>query len=518
MQTSRNQRIFDSIAVTLVGLISVSYFVTAAKFASVRPFWMDEVLAVWTARLPTVAAVWDALGKGAEFSPPLYILFLQKIIQLGAGNALMLRLPSVVAVYIVGVAAFVLMRRRYSLPLAALAMAICLIGGLFPFALQARPYACVTACFALVLVIWDIPSDRSPSLWRAAAILVLLVIAIGMNFYAVLLAAGVGLMELAWTALHRRVRWLYVAAIALAILSILLWLPIMQHVAAFNHSDSGAPNYYARPALDRLILAYIYLLVGHRQIWFSPLILLAPALLGGTLAMLLRRRPSTTHRSDLDNLNIIVVAMSVLPLLVYFFALEVTHTFNCRYFAVAALGLALLVARLVAALPWSKAVACLLVTAALGISLTPATHLGLPKSPVQALALVDRAPPNLPIATGNGLRFFELRENAVPAIGDRIRYLESPTDAISPDPTNQHQVERWKTIAPQLAVSSIAEFLRSNSRFLLFSDTSGIDPLPALLVEQGNRLRVIARAEDAYLAEVESTTSAAAVQSSLSRP
>jgi hypothetical protein len=518
MQTSDNQRTFDAIAVMLVALISASYFVTAFKFASVRPFWMDEVLSIWTARLPTITAVWNALDKGAEFSPPLYILLLQKIIHLGGGNALMLRQPSIVAVYIVGVVAFILMRRRYSLPFAALAMAICLIGGLFPFALQVRPYACVAACFALALVIWDIPSDRAPSLWRPAAILVLLVIAIGMNFYSVLIAVGMGLMELIWTGMHRRIRWLYVAVIGLAILSILLWLPIVQHAAAFNHDDSAAADYYALPSLERLILAYMYLLVGHRLIWLSPLILLVPAVLGGTLAMLLRRRASATaDPGERGNLNIIVVITCALPLLVFFFALEVTHTFNHRYFAVAALGLALLIARLVARLPSSKPVACLLVTAALGISLTAATPLGLAMSPVRALALLDRAPPDLPIVTGNGLRFFEFCENAKRAVGDRIRYLEPPLGTVSPDPTNQHQVERWKIIAPQLAVLGMAEFLTSNSRFLLFADTSGVDLLPALLIGQGSRLHVIARAGDAYLAEVESRTSSQQLKNSNTR-
>jgi hypothetical protein len=282
----------------------------------------------------------------------------------------------------------------------------------------------------------------------------------------------------------------------------------MQQVTAFNRGDASASDYYARPATHRLILAYIYLLVGHRQIWLSPLTLLLPALLGGTLAMLLRGRASTTEdRGKLDNLNIIVVLMCALPLLVFLFALEVTHTFNHRYFIVATLGLAILIARLVANLPWSRALACLLVAAALGVSLTAAIPLGFAKSPVQALTLLDRAPPDLPIVTGNGLRFFEFREDAAPAIGDRIRYLEPPAGTISPDPTNQHQVERWKTIAPQLAVSNRAEFLKSNSRFLLFADTSSIDLLPALLIGQGSRLHVIARVGDAYLAEVESATS-----------
>jgi hypothetical protein len=187
----RARRVSSGGSVALVVLLSASYFAAAMKIAAARPLWMDEVLAIWTARLPNVGAIWDALNKGAEFSPPLYHLFLQKLIQLGAGSALALRLPSIVAVYIVGIAAFILVRRRYPAPVAVLAMALCLTSGLFPFAIQVRQYAGVAACFALALVIWDVPAERTPSWRNATMMLVLLTIAVGMHFYALLVAASV---------------------------------------------------------------------------------------------------------------------------------------------------------------------------------------------------------------------------------------------------------------------------------------------------------------------------------------
>jgi len=52
-------------------LLSASFWISAGAIAATRPYWMDEVLAVWTARMSTAGGVWDALMKGAEFSPPL---------------------------------------------------------------------------------------------------------------------------------------------------------------------------------------------------------------------------------------------------------------------------------------------------------------------------------------------------------------------------------------------------------------------------------------------------------------
>jgi len=292
-------------------LLSASFWISAGAIAATRPYWMDEVLAVWTARMPTAGGVWDALMKGAEFSPPLYHLMLQKIIQLGGGGALSLRLPSIAAIYIVGLAGFILARRRYAAPLALLAMAMCLTSCLFLFAIQARQNAPVAACFALAVVLWDIPADKRPSWWSAAGIFALLSTAVGMHFYAVLLAASVGLMELAWMAVHRRIRWLYVIAIGLACLSVFLWWPLMQQMTAFNAGDSSAPDYYARPLLVILAANYPFLLIRADTIVLSPLTVLIVAIVVRTVI----RKPAAAQPRPADNLPIIIAVTCAIPLL-----------------------------------------------------------------------------------------------------------------------------------------------------------------------------------------------------------
>ena len=493
------------IPVVLLALLSASYFFAAMQIAAGRPFWMDEVLAVWTARLPDVAAIWDALNKGAEFSPPLYHLFLQKVIQLGGGSALALRLPSTVAVYVVGVAAFILVRRRYCVAVAALAMALCLTGGLFPFGLQVRQYAGVVACFAVALVIWDVPVERTPSWRNATTMLVLLTIAVGMHFYAVLVAASVGLMELIWTAVHRRIRWLHIGAIGMACCSVLLWLPIMRHIAAFNLGDVDAPAYYARPMLSDLPDVYYFLAARSAPVFLA---LLAVLCTGAAEYVLVRRRGGgllEPRKTGVDNLDIIVGVTCAIPVLVFVFSVVVTHTYNLRYVIAAALGLSVLAARLVAMTRWSAAfsnfVVCIAIGATLNVALAPATDDPLRR----ALALLERAPPHLPVVTGNGLRFLEMREGAGAAAAGRLFYLKSPAGTASPDPTNEHQVERWKTIAPNLAVMDVAPFVAAHRRFVLFRDASAVDLLPGLLAGRGYRLSEIARDGDAYLAEVETS-------------
>ncbi|HTU55236.1 MAG TPA: hypothetical protein VMF62_14825, partial [Acetobacteraceae bacterium] len=119
-------------------LLIAEYLVLACSAAARRPLWMDEVLAAWTARLPSVGAIWSALEKGADFDPPLYHFLLHAIVLSGARGDLAVRMPSIIAGLVVALASFVLVRRRHPAPVAFLAMALCLVGGLYPFALDAR--------------------------------------------------------------------------------------------------------------------------------------------------------------------------------------------------------------------------------------------------------------------------------------------------------------------------------------------------------------------------------------------
>lgn len=75
-----------------------------------------------------VHGVWDALGQGAEFSPPFYHLMLQAILAAGFDDPVLLRLPSILAIYVVALAAFALVRRRFALPVACLALVFFLSG------------------------------------------------------------------------------------------------------------------------------------------------------------------------------------------------------------------------------------------------------------------------------------------------------------------------------------------------------------------------------------------------------
>ena len=489
---------WDRLALGLLVLASIEFFVSTAIFSARSPLWMDEILAVWTARQPSAGAIIRALESGSEFSPPVFHLLLHQLMQFGVAGKLSMRAPSIIAAYVTGLCVFELVRRRYAVSTAALAMTACLVSGLSFYAVQARPYTLVTACFTMALVLWDVPAERRPCIRSAAAIGLLLALAIGAHFYALLLAGSLGLAELIWTAVHKRVRWLHLIAIALACSSILIWLPILRHATVFNAGDVSSPSFYARPTLLALIASYVDVLLGHTLIWASPFTVLIGV---GIVAMLINRGENRPAPSDQEkDLNLIVAVTCLIPVIVFVFSALVTHAFSGRYAIAGALGCSILIARCAAAMPRPQMTCCLLIGVLLvgaAFPIRSATDLN-----AQTLEMLRRAPGGLPIATDDGLRFFELREGAAADVASRLIYVVKPDSGRRPDLTNQHQVLRWAAIDPAIKAVSAAAFLGGQSKFLIFSHAGGDEILPKIASDHGFSLTAVNRvgATTLYLA------------------
>lgn len=477
------ERIVDRLAVVLT-LVAVAAYAWAAVAAAHRPYWMDEVLAVWTARQPGPGAVWDALRQGAEFSPPLYHWGLRILVAAGFDDPVSLRMPSILAIGAVGAAAYVLTRRRFDRAIACLALVLCLSGYLFSYAIQARPYALVAACFAWACVLRDGAGDGRVSPPRAMGLAGLLAVAIGLHFYAVLLAVALCLLELTWMLRHRAIRWPMVLAHGAAGASLLLWLPIIQAVSAFNQGDANAPDYYAAPTPGRLFATYVVLLNGDGAL--APVFRIALVVALG--ARVLAGRGPVAAR---PGLTLLASGLTLVPIGVFVFSAAVTGTFNPRYVIVAALGLGLFAAQCVAAHRRGGVIACCLVALAAAAFLQRGAARG-PAPQDIARELLAEAPAGLPIATGNGLRFLELAEGAKGPLARRLVYLMAPDLARSPDPTNAHQVQRWARIDRDLPVRDLDAFLAGHGRFVLFTDPSTPDSVPQGLRERGYTLTPLA--------------------------
>lgn len=463
----------DVVATVLLAAITVDYFYDAIALASGYPLWMDEVLSLWTAQMPSVKSLWSALERGAEFTPPLYDLFLHFLLKAGASSPLALRLPSILAFFLAAIAMGFFVRRYARWPLVALAVATVLSSGMFEYALQVRPYVFVAAVFAWALVIWDRLPHENVATRDLAIFGTLLVILTALHFYAILLVALYFVLEIFRSFLHRSFpRWGVVIAISVALASIMLWWPIMQSASQFSGGDVEAPGYYGRPQLTTLLFSYLHL-TGILGIFLVALaaILLCLRLKGARL----------------DEVGIYAALICLVPAGVFIFSLMVSHSYVDRYVIVAALGFSLLSVWVAAQAGRNAeyvALGLLAFVTGVGAGGSGAVKYRVPQ--IEASRLIEQAQGTLPIATGNGLRYIELVANSSPAIAKRIVYLDLP-DIVSDDPTNRHQVERWKVINPSLKSVNAQKFICSNRQFLLFSDPEeGQDDIPRWLVDHAN--------------------------------
>ncbi|MBV8834355.1 MAG: hypothetical protein JO108_34590 [Acidobacteriaceae bacterium] len=498
----------DRLVLALVVLFLFCDLVVILRAAASNPLWMDEVLAVWVARLPSAAAIYSALAHGAEFSPPTYHLLLHYLSAVAGDSYLVYRLLSVFAHIVTGICLFTLLRRYLDISSAAFGVTFALLGFLPFFALQARPYALLVACFALATLLWDDLDRTGISFWRVAGIALLLAFTGSLHFYAALFVVCLGSMELVWSMLHARVRPAVWIALIVSGLCSLAWLPLLRTLSRFNAGDTWGSSYYARPKISALGFVYmkLFLFSGQHVLFLlSTIVLLgaAYALSGsrGLKASSFRVAAGPTEKSR-TNLYVIAFCEVVFPLCIFIVARLVTKTFNDRYCLIGCLGFSILAACVVSHLSTIRIIGPFMVLIACSMTLMDIPSFGERADYLQPmLARTDRS---LPVVIGEGLQFLQLEESAPPATRSRFVYVTAPAGVVSPDPTNENQVKRWIPIRPDLPITDAATFFARYPRFYILHTGISTDVMTDWLASKGLLDRVVARQGGAWLFEARS--------------
>jgi Dolichyl-phosphate-mannose-protein mannosyltransferase len=473
------------------GVFLSVYLALTLKAAVHNPLWMDEVLSVWASRFPSPSQIYQALMHGAQSSPPAYSWMLHYCARIFGDSNLTYRLPSILAAITTGIVSLALLRRYLDTPSSVFASCL-ILETLSPFGLQARPYTIVTLCFTITLLLWD-DLDRGLSMWRVAAIALLLSTATAFHFYAVLFVACFGLMELFRTFRTRNVRFAVWLALVLAGGSIFLWFPIMRATSQFVAQDVVASHAYGpSPTVPSLISTYSYLFQGLGNIrllgglGMNGLIVLCALCLipfgrlykhGGTDATASRKAGNQKN-----NFWIVVLGSLLLPLIVFVFSLVVTKTFNLRYAIAGSIGASALLAEVLSGFPYFRRVvpAILLVASILMLKF------GVPSMEFFDHSAIYKALPGRdPIVVADGSQFFQLEESAPVAFRSRLVYLIVPPEVAIGDATNLHAIMRWKKIRPDLPVENARTFLSEHGRYYVLDERTADDTPATFLLREG---------------------------------
>lgn len=495
-----------SLIYTLTTLFLLCFVAAQLRLAMRRPLWMDEVLCVWVVRLPSAAAVRSALLHGAEFSPPTYHLFLHALASIAGSSYLVLRLPSILAITLTILCIFVVVKRHLGLAPAALAIVFAAFSPLWRYTTEIRPYALVVFCFAVAMLLWDQLEQPRFYLLRVAAIAILLITATSIHLYAVLLVTCFGLMEAIWWIVNRRLRVAVWAGLFIAGASSLAWLPLIRIISRYNAGDSSSAAYYARPYIDMLIETYFQFFSYNWKQVFVVLFAIAGVVLLNWFRTTRRfaNRPELSVANERSaasaNIYIVSFSMAVFPIVVFLFARIVTHTFNPRYALVGCIGLACLLACCFARLSMLRWAICPVLLVCCWMALRGISSTG---GDNQMLRLLAQASKPYPIVIGEGLQYFQIFEVAPAALRSDLFYVTAPNGVVSPDPTNENQLKRWKPLKPDINLVDSDTFFARNPHFYLLHSAASTDVLTPWLLKRGLIDKPVANMGGAWLFEAQ---------------
>lgn len=460
-----------------LGFLVVGIYLYAALTASAHTqLWLDEVLAVWVARLPSFADIVRAMWRGAEYSPPTYELILHHIfMSVGQSGALAARILSIYSVLGASIALMVISSKYMRLGPACLTMACLLNSSMFVFAIQSKQYALLCFITAMAFLIWD--ADFGGRRWLKTTLLwIALSLAVSLHFFGVLVIGAIAVAELLQLLVARRFRGEVWVALTLSVAVVIAWVPYFLHLSHFNSADYVSPAFYGRPNLRQFEAALLTAFIGDRfRLGWLPI------LAGALVALALQiwsgvTRPASPAaegrgKREPTSFCIILAALAAIPVMGFGVSVVVTHAFSERYISSLALLPALLAGLVVDRSPRPNLLSAALILLICPVLATRA-HGGF-HEPATALTVIQALPTSEKIVVGEAKLYIELMEAAPPEVRARLVYLRNKPGEILPDPTNEHLLLQNTRDHPGLVTLDQTNFTSAFPRFYVLARPSG---------------------------------------------
>jgi 4-amino-4-deoxy-L-arabinose transferase-like glycosyltransferase len=230
------------------------YSVATGVVAARRPLWNDELYTYHFARVPHLADLWRALQTGADQAPPLGYLLTRASLDLFGTSRLSLRLPELVAFFVLCVCMYVFVARRTNELYGLIAMLLPSVTAAYYYASEARAYALVLAFGALALVSWQLATEGARRRLTVPGLFVALFLATSSHYYAVLLLVPLMLGELTRSAFLRKADWQVWLAFSGSL------LPFVVFIQLVRASHGFAADFWGRPRWPDVLSFFSFLL------------------------------------------------------------------------------------------------------------------------------------------------------------------------------------------------------------------------------------------------------------------
>lgn len=221
-------------------LLSSLYFIDTLLRASLKAFWVDELLTVYLCRLPSFHDTWTAVLHGCDFNPPLFYLLTRGSERLFGEGLIATRLPAILGFWIFGTCLYAFASRRVGRACGCVAALIPVFTLAHYYASEARPYGLVLGCCGLMLVCWqrtrEVQQFSSPKTYLCLlGLSASFLIALLCHAFSVYLLIPFLLAESYSAIAKRRVHLATCAALLLPLAFVVpVYLPIFHSLKSFN--------------------------------------------------------------------------------------------------------------------------------------------------------------------------------------------------------------------------------------------------------------------------------------------
>ena len=434
---------------------------SALLHAAAKPLWYDELCTVSAANEPTWQAMWET-AAAVDRQPPLFYVITRAMRLTAVKEELWSRFPAMLGLILLLVTLFAFVSKTTSPSYGLVAASLPLTTTAFAYSYEARPYGLLMGFTGLVFLAWQYSADKRAGRWRVIALGVSSALVASIHYYGGLALFPLGVGELTWSWLHKRVCWSRWAAMAMGPVAVAAQLP-------FVRSSFGSPG--KTPWNP----------VGSSSIYEVFSFLLAPGipplLLAGMICFLLVASSESIYRRQSGELPLpevmAVASVIVTPLVAYVLASATTHIMSPRYLLTITVGLSIAAAFLLFRITGASKMAALSATGVFVIwmGLGARTLVNSRSDPgIQVSeAFWDLFPRDVsgPIVVANGLDFFQLWHYV--GAGRRAANLVYIADEqMANQVTGSDGVDRLLA-APRLAlpVRTWRSFRAEHSEFLL---------------------------------------------------
>lgn len=465
--------------------LALMFLACTSVTAFCRPLWFDEILTRYIAALPTFGAICKALAAHAESSPPLFHL-VSKLSGITLGwSPFGLRFPALTG-YLAMILCVYFVVRRYTGPLyAAIGALSSYLTNAPYFATEARPYGLLLGLSCTALVCWQLAARHRVRWLALAGLWLSLATALGLQYYAVLSFAAIGLGELVRTWRTRHIDWLVWAVLGLAAAPLAFLLPLIRSNLVLRK------GYFAPATLSRLVdgVTAFYLPMG-------GLIFAAFAVITGACVVVFsgrQKHPSTALDTPAVHEVAAWVVLLLAPIEAFIMGRFVTGVFVARYAIITVIGFSILLPVSLYRLFWRSRGAALAVLFFLALCFGERYRVSLKiDDPSTTLApwlrALDRS--RLPIVVANPIIYLPLAYSADRSLSEALVYIPDPQEALRYRGVNtgDYNLTGLRGIAP-LNLPTYLSFTSSHQRFLVLWEPSRIDWIVFRLRETGAELR-----------------------------